>query len=74
LKSLGFPIANDQIYGGNIKNDGTLQLKPEWFENSYQNTEEAGKKEFLILWLHAYRYKYEDVLVKTELPDWVTDD
>jgi len=32
---LGYPIANDAIYGGNVKNDGKMELKPEWFENSY---------------------------------------
>lgn len=26
LKSLGFPIANDQIYGGTIKNDGKMEI------------------------------------------------
>ena len=26
---------------------------------------------FVKLWLHAYRYKYRDINVKTPLPDWV---
>ena len=53
-----------------MKNDGVIDLKPEWFENSYQNKEEGGKKEFLILWLHAYKYVYEELEVKTKLPLW----
>ena len=55
---LGFPIANDQMYGFKdrcILNDGGERLKEELFENSYQNDEE-GKKGFLKIWLHAYRY------------------
>ena len=70
MKSLGFPIANDQIYGGDVKNDGKTKLDPEWFENSYQNKEEGGKKEFLMLWLHAYKYTYGDLTVKTPKPEW----
>jgi hypothetical protein len=47
-----------------------MELKTEWFENSYQNKEEGGKKEFLVLWLHAYKYSYDDIVVKTEPPQW----
>lgn len=47
-----------------------MELKPEWFENSYQNKEEGGKKEFLILWLHAYEYAYDDVVVQSKIPEW----
>lgn len=53
-----------------MKNDGVMELKTEWFENSYQNKEEGGKKEFLVLWLHAYKYSYDDIVVKTEPPQW----
>ena len=67
---MGYPIANDVIYGGDLKNDGKMELKPEWFENSYQNKEEGGKKEFLMLWLHAYQYSYADVTVTSKVPDW----
>lgn len=70
LAKLGFPIANDQTYGGQIKNDGKMQLKPEWFENSYQNKEEGGKKEFLVLWLHAFKYTYDELSVETAIPEW----
>ena len=59
LKKLGYPIANDQMYGFKdrcILNDGEEPLPEDLFKNSYQNDEE-GKKNFLKLWLHAYRYK-----------------
>jgi len=70
LEKLGYPIANDQTYGGKVKNDGKMQMEKAWFDNSYQNKEEGGKKEFLILWLHAYKYTYEDLKVKTDVPEW----
>lgn len=40
--------------------------------NSYQNVEATGKKLFVKLWLHAYRYRYKDLKVKTEVPKWAT--
>lgn len=58
LAKLGYPIANDLVYGGSIKNDGEMKIEPEWFDNAYGQKEEGGKKEFLVLWLHAYKYKY----------------
>ena len=38
-----------------ILNDGQEALADELFKNSYQN-DESGKKNFMKLWLHAYRY------------------
>jgi hypothetical protein len=53
------------MYGGKIMNDGKDSFSKVLFENSYQNDEEEGNKMFLILWLHAYRYQYRDLVVKT---------
>ena len=25
---------------------------------------------FLMLWLHAYKYTYNDIVVKTKKPEW----
>jgi 23S rRNA-/tRNA-specific pseudouridylate synthase len=65
LQKIGYPIANDQIYGGNVLNDGLDRFDEKLFSNSYENSEQAGKKMFLILWLHAYRYTYKETKVKT---------
>lgn len=43
------------------------------FENSYQDKEEGGKKLFLMLWLHAYKYSYGDLVVKTKVPLWTSN-
>lgn len=59
LKHLGFPIANDQMYGAGDKlilNDGGEPIDEAHFKNSYQNDQQDGKKSFLVLWLHAYTY------------------
>jgi hypothetical protein len=39
-----------------ILNDGGKQFDEKYFANSYQNDQCDGKKSFLILWLHAYKY------------------
>ena len=40
------------------------------FENSYQNKESSGKKMFVKLWLHAYKYSYREITVKNVAPEW----
>ena len=52
------PIANDQVYGGDILNDGK-DKESEWkeeFDKSSTNNEGPGaeKRMFLMLWLHAF--------------------
>jgi len=43
------------MYGGTIKNEGKVdQFNADDFVNSYQNAEATGKKQFVILWLHAF--------------------
>ena len=75
LKSLGYPIANDQAYGGSLLNDGLdEQFKEDDFKNSYQNEEATGKKKFVILWLHAFQYTYKDLTVITDVPKWAKTD
>ena len=52
------------MYGGNIVNEGDPnKFKADDFKNSYQNEEATGKKQFVILWLHAYRYSYKNLVV-----------
>ena len=71
LKALGYPIANDQMYGGDIINSGDPEeFRREDFANSYQNEEATGKKLFVILWLHAFKYTYNDLTVETPKPKW----
>lgn len=62
LQSLGFPIANDQMYGGTVlnymeKDPKAVALDSKDFANSFQ-TDEGGTsmKMFVVLWLHAYKY------------------
>lgn len=62
------------MYGGTLINDGKLKLDDDMFSKSYQNDEEEGNKKFLILWLHAYKYLYNDIKVKTKIPDWAKND
>ena len=78
LKHLGYPIANDQMYGTNaIMNDGLDDFNEDDFKNSYQNDQQDGKKTFLTLWLHAYKYKIpkdqgfgDDLKIKSPKPKW----
>lgn len=95
LQYLGYPIANDQMYGYErndkgqitgphpiILNDGRKPLDDELFANSYENKDVEGKKQFMSLWLHAYRYIIppeihggdidEPLKVKSRKPDWAT--
>jgi hypothetical protein len=74
------------MYGKNAKtilNDGTEPFLDDDFKNSYQNEQADGKKNFMMLWLHAYRYTIpafmgndavnEDekpLKVKTAKPKW----
>ena len=58
LKSLGMPIANDQVYGGDILNDGKGK-EVEWkdeFDKASTNKEGPGAetRTFLMLWLHSF--------------------
>lgn len=46
------------------------KLDPEDFRIEFQNEEEEGNKMFMILWLHAYNYKYKELTVKTKMPKW----
>jgi hypothetical protein len=60
------PIANDQVYGGVVLNDGS-GLEEAWgpdFEGCYENEEGNGRM-FLSLWLHAFRYSFNDIIVET---------
>merc|ERR1711981_1047880 len=82
LMSLGHPIANDQMYGEYkgllpITNDGKEQPPAAMFHNSYENKEVDGKKNFMSLWLHAYRYTVpaevtggDGMKVKSKKPEW----
>jgi hypothetical protein len=68
------PIANDQVYGGDILNDGKdkeIEWKEE-FDKSSTNNEGPGaeKRMFMMLWLHAYQYKFKDIQVQTKVPEW----
>ena len=70
------PIANDLVYGGNIVNDGQGR-ESEWeedFEGCYENEDwgedDRGNKLFLMLWLHAFRYKFKGIEVQTKIPEW----
>jgi hypothetical protein len=70
------PIANDLVYGGNIVNDGQCR-EPLWeedFEGFYENEDwgedDRGNKLFLMLWLHAFRYKFKGIEVDTKIPEW----
>ncbi len=47
-----------------------MEIDETLFQNSYQDKEEGGKKLFLILWLHAYKYIYKELKVKTPAPKW----
>jgi hypothetical protein len=64
------------MYGGSVvnfgNNDKNTQLKEQDFVNSYQNDDATGKKMFVVLWLHAYKYCYRDIVAKTSVPDWAT--
>ena len=60
-----------------IINDGKKMPPAELFHNSYENKEVDGKKNFMSLWLHAYRYTVpkevtgeEALKVKTKKPEW----
>lgn len=64
-----------------ITNDGKRQPPAEMFKNSYENKEVGGKKDFMSLWLHAYRYTVpkevtggEGMKVKSKKPDWALQD
>ena len=62
------------MYGGHIMNEGkdTQQYDENDFKNAYQNEEDEGTKMFLVLWLHAYKYTYKDIVVKTKVPEWAS--
>ena len=69
-------------------NDGGKPYSDEIFSNSYQNDQQDGKKNFLMLWLHAYKYtvpefmandgqegdEEQDLVIKTEKPVWVKEE
>jgi len=97
LQHLGYPIANDQMYsasksGSNVEetrapilNYGLKPYPSRLFDNAYQNEQQGGKKGFMQLWLHAYRYtipheiwgeKEDDkgeLKVKTGKPNWALE-
>ena len=64
------------MYGGNVINFGddpnNVALKQEDFVNAYQNSDATGKKMFVVLWLHAFKYTHRDIAVKTPVPKWAT--
>lgn len=63
------------MYGGKIRNEGIEgKYDEEDFRNSYENEEDKGSKMFLMVWLHAYKYIYKDLIVKTKLPDWAVSE
>eukprot|EP00347_Sterkiella_histriomuscorum_P011781 403371119 len=76
LKALGHPIANDRAYGGKYLNNGNLEEFDEKdFEGIYHNDDYKGKENlFLILWLHAYKYTYREIVAKTKIPKWAEKD
>ena len=65
-------------------NNGDQSEFPEdLFKNSYQNDQGDGKKTFLVLWLHAYKYTIpgsitssdsESITVKSPIPAWGQED
>ena len=76
LQSLGFPVANDSNYGGELYND-IEEIKHD------PQTEELGVfKPFpeiyhdicIKFWLHAHEYKYKDLHIVSDLPDWAQKD
>lgn len=73
LQFLGHPIANDQSYGGQILNEGEYYIEED-FANSYANLEEGGKRTFIKVWLHSFKYVFGDIKVKTEVPYWAKEE
>ena len=76
LQYLGHPIANDKAYGGKyLNNAGKEEFTEEDFASFFEDTQEIEGKDkmFLILWLHAYKYTYRELIVKTRVPIWATD-
>ena len=62
------------MYGGDIINSGDPEeFRMQDFANSYQNEEATGKKLFVILWLHAFKYTYNDLTVETAKPSWAEE-
>ena len=60
-----------------IHNDGGPQLDDSLFKNSYQNDQQDGKKNFLKLWLHAYKYTLPEeygLSIENPKPDWAKED
>ena len=71
LQYLGYPIANDQKYGGDIINSGDPnQFKRADFMNTNLDNDATNQKLFVILWLHAFKYTYKDITVETKAPEW----
>ena len=66
LKSLGFPIANDPWYGGEVFND-IKDINDDIEENDFFDQNEI--KCFRI-WLHAWSYKYNNLEFLSEIPEW----
>ncbi|CAE7773263.1 RPUSD2 [Symbiodinium pilosum] len=74
LLHLGFPIANDSCYGGELRNDSTLPLIPHIRQEAQSATlvEEATMHPSGIF-LHALTYALPDGGAFTsEAPDWAT--
>lgn len=60
------------MYGGKIINEGKEdQFNMDDFANAYQNDKETGKRMFIKLWLHAYKYTFKDITIKSPKPKWV---
>ena len=74
LKQLGYPIANDVTYGGDLYNG--IDLDSSLFSREYdgeKGEDNVEKRMFMMLWLHAYKYKVGDQTYKTKVPEWADD-
>ena len=78
LRVLGFPIANDPCYGGIIYNDikefESEEVKE--YQINTQNEENISVSELFCykIWLHAWKYKFDNYTFETNEPDWSKKD
>jgi len=79
LNWLGFPIANDPVYGkgkrsqvSTVPNSLETVVDPDCPECILPRLD--PEEEQLCLWLHAISYEGKDWKYETDLPNWVTDE
>ena len=76
LRYLGYPIANDPCYGGIVYNDLEEFDNPDMISKDFNNNSDVNKvlsvSEIYAykIWLHAYRYEFEDYIFETKIPPW----